>query len=981
MAQSDHPFTHSGRTWTASRPTWILPIALGLATWAASTAVPVLAAPELLYDLVVSGSNLTDAVKNGSVWYMETKGPDFGVAAFDPGANTWMSIDAPPFENGTSKPDVAGGFVFFRGEPIEGDGLMHLYRVDGSGSIELGATSELSAGGPVKEVAGIAIFPFADETNGYELWTTDGTPEGTEMLLDINPTGDSDPAMGVSVGGFHYFSANDGVNGWELWKTNGTPGGTSMVKDIRPGSSSSSLSSFAELGGIVYFAADDGVAGSELWRSDGTLAGTYLVTDIFAGSPSSSPSGLTAIGSWVYFSAYALGSGRELYRSNGTVTEMVADIWAGSEWSSPEGFTEFDNEIYFSADDGVHGKEIWKTNGTLAGTELVFDCDPGTDWSMSSLKAMTAAGVLFFRAGNGSGDSIWRTEGTNATTAPVFTDASFFPDLLFATPNFLYFAGDDGSGIGSEPHRIEVATNTIQLVHDLNTEDGLSPEHLTPYGDDLIGFADHYWFGRDLWKFDLTAPETSLPIDLTGWRDTQAPVGATFAVDGNNVFFSGRRNDTGFEVGAYDGTNVYQLDVIPGPDGSDPREMVVANGHAFFVALTGSGNYGIYTMSAPPTPVLTLLHEFGTEPPRYLTPLGNGVLFAAEDDGGVELWRATTSQAARLIDINPGPGASNPASLTVMNDRVYFSALQPGTGRELWVSNGTPEGTHLVEEIEPGSNGSNPSQLIDGYPFLYLTAGTAAAGVEIYRATEFGIDAADEIVLGPGSADPQELAFAGSRLRFSADDGSGIGREPWSLVGATPTLTQDLNPGAASSNPKDFTSHLGATYFTATNATTGRELYRVAGGAVSVVSDPIAPGAISSLPGDRATVGTRLYFAAENEEFGREIWYVDDAGGPSDVPSVPSLAAEDALRLRTGPNPFGNSLQLGFALPYPAEVQIQLIDAGGRMVEQIALGHRDAGEHRFEWSLEQGAAIPNGILFVRLEAAGETRVRKVLRIK
>ncbi|MEZ4648104.1 MAG: hypothetical protein R3E97_04830 [Candidatus Eisenbacteria bacterium] len=32
-----------------------------------------LAAPELLYDLVVSGSNLTDAVKNGSVWYMETK--------------------------------------------------------------------------------------------------------------------------------------------------------------------------------------------------------------------------------------------------------------------------------------------------------------------------------------------------------------------------------------------------------------------------------------------------------------------------------------------------------------------------------------------------------------------------------------------------------------------------------------------------------------------------------------------------------------------------------------------------------------------------------------------------------------------------------------------------------------------------------------------------------------------------------------------
>jgi ELWxxDGT repeat protein len=61
---------------------------------------------------------------------------------------------------------------------------------------------------------------------------------------------------------FHlYFSADDGVTGWELWRSDGTVEGTQLVKDINPGPGSSHPENLAEVGGILYFAAEDGATG------------------------------------------------------------------------------------------------------------------------------------------------------------------------------------------------------------------------------------------------------------------------------------------------------------------------------------------------------------------------------------------------------------------------------------------------------------------------------------------------------------------------------------------------------------------------------------------------------------------------------------------------------------------------------------------------------------------------------------------------
>ncbi len=125
---------------------------------------------------------------------------------------------------------------------------------------------------------GRVFFRAVDRAIGTELWTSDGTPEGTAPVVDLNPSGGSTPSFMLNVAGTVFFSATDGVSGYELWRSDGTAAGTVRVKDINP-SGDAWPRNLRLMGGTVYFSADDGT-GPELWRSDGTEAGTVRVADL-----------------------------------------------------------------------------------------------------------------------------------------------------------------------------------------------------------------------------------------------------------------------------------------------------------------------------------------------------------------------------------------------------------------------------------------------------------------------------------------------------------------------------------------------------------------------------------------------------------------------------------------------------------------------------------------------------------------------------
>jgi ELWxxDGT repeat protein len=291
---------------------------------------------------------------------------------------------------------------------------------------------------------GTLFFSATDGTaggdHGQELWQSDGSPDGTTMVADINPgTAGSNPFSLTSVDGTLYFDASDGTSGVEPWRSNGgplVPGSTERVDDINPGPGSSfpaldGQGAYVGLNGTVFFRADDGTNGAELWKTTGGLGtpGAQLVADINP-TGDSFPGELTAFNGALYFRALENVHGFELWKTNGGPlgpggTELAADINPGAGSSIPQGFTKWNGKLFFNATGATTGSELWSSGGDQATTSLVSDVNPGA--GNFSPQNITAVGNnLFFWGDDGTnGNELWKAtvEGPAPTPAPAPTTA------------------------------------------------------------------------------------------------------------------------------------------------------------------------------------------------------------------------------------------------------------------------------------------------------------------------------------------------------------------------------------------------------------------------------------------------------------------------------------------------------------------------------------------------------------------------------
>ena len=108
-----------------------------------------------------------------------------------------------------------------------------------------------------------------------------------------------------------------------------------------------------------------------------------------------------------------------------------------------------------------------------------------------------------------------------------------------------------------------------------------------------------------------------------------------------------------------------------------------------------------------------------------------GVLYfaAADPAHGQELWRSDGTAAGtwRVNDIRPGPMGSSPTSLTVFQGRLYFAADDGVRGWEPWSSDGTAAGTRPLADLCPGPCSSLTFGLSSMAPTgdrLFFTAAT-----------------------------------------------------------------------------------------------------------------------------------------------------------------------------------------------------------------------------------------------------------------
>ena len=178
--------------------------------------------------------------------------------------------------------DFSRGFPVFNGA-LYFRGAGGLWRTDGSAAGAVLNEDISTAGGWFNEYLyhGFTVFnnvlyvPAEEMAHGREIWRTNGTAAGTALLKDINTENGgrrSDYVFNefIVFNGALYFQARDNVNGYRIWKTDGTADGTVLVKSF---GSWPPASGFRVLNGALYFLANG------LWKTDGTTAGTVLVKD------------------------------------------------------------------------------------------------------------------------------------------------------------------------------------------------------------------------------------------------------------------------------------------------------------------------------------------------------------------------------------------------------------------------------------------------------------------------------------------------------------------------------------------------------------------------------------------------------------------------------------------------------------------------------------------------------------------------------
>lgn len=791
-------------------------------------------------------------------------------------------------------------------------------------------TSAASSNPSELTVSGNHLY-FASTAGGFgnELWATDGTPQGTALLKDINPgAASSNPSQLTDVGGTLFLTATDASGQTGLWRSDGTAGGT--VELAVPSAVPSNLTAVR---GRLFFAVNDTAGGPELWTSDGTSQGTREVVQ-FSGSPTSVQA-LTDVNGTAFFWDSNLQTAA-LWKSDGTAAGTVrlgaSPGWqpsalgssggavyfpeSGQMWESdgtPTGtrpLTDFPVQVnsstnflsaggwlYFST--AAQPGKLFRTDGTAAGTTVVFDGGP--HGSTPSFLA-TLNGSVFFEEVAGQNVQTWKTDGT-ATGNVLLLSGSYGPSQLTAVGSQLFFILPSPSG---SPLALWVSDGTPQGTMMLKTVD--VPNSVAGFEGKLYLALEDPFPSFNLWVSDGTAAGTTLFDDLApgsaeslyeikesggtlyinvaGYRsfsDLWAVDSASSgAVELNSSiapnWVSGLIPAAGrmfFMISRAPDGLVRYLGVSDGtPAGTHTvgdrfvTDAIAFNGSVLFV--DGSGN--IWSTDGTHTFPVTV----GTPAaPAQLTAVGSLVFFVSGND----LWATDgTFVTANEVGTPSGIGNNVLFDLKALGSTLIFFVRTP-SGLQVWKSDGTSAGTMLVKDLGAVSS---PGQLRTVGDTLFFSLDDGAHGSELWKTdgTSGGTGLVKDINPGAAGSDPSSFGAYNGRLYFSADDGS-HGRELWTSDGTEQgtTLVADINPGPGGSGPSGFTVAGGLLYFNAFSPTSGNELWSSDGttAGTSMVQD-LYPGPGSSNPQQLTDADGTLYFIASDPTHQNALWRLPVGG-------------------------------------------------------------------------------------------------------
>ena len=412
--------------------------------------------------------------------------------------------------------DMNGTLYFAADDYDTGDKLWQTNGMASGTSMVPGFTGS----NPVPLVNADGTLYFAG--NSDNLWKRVGS--NPAVLVKANVTS-NDPSLVCYLNGILYFRGWDSTNGYELWKSDGTPEGTVMVKAIKTGSNSSEVRNLVKLGNTLYFIANaDTTNNGQLWKSDGTEAGTVRVNSAIKNAEN-----LTVVNGKLFFSGDDTSNADALWASDGATTSVLKNDL------SPTKLTAVGTTLFFEGWTSPLGYELWKSDGTVAGTVLVKDINPNGA-SSHPVNLTNVNGTLYFSVWNTwntpSHDQLWKSDGTTAGTVvvkdlpPDYTYTSI--DSLTSVHGILAFSFMDKSYQPTRDDSAELwisdgtAAGTVMVKDIFPGDFGSAPAHLTmantpPNGIDkeaLFFSAIDPIYGRELFILDFTPPTSIITAPL-----------------------------------------------------------------------------------------------------------------------------------------------------------------------------------------------------------------------------------------------------------------------------------------------------------------------------------------------------------------------------------------------------------------------------------------------------------------------------------
>ncbi|MET1256239.1 hypothetical protein [Aliikangiella maris] len=529
---------------------------------------------------------------------------------------------------------------------------------------------------------------FLNMDASYQLWQTDGTPEGTKIvnstrsfnyIYGVQQTADNKNIMHTQEGlmvqsGESYFQLSNQRQLFTTLGNNIVYLENNSLKISDGASAGETVSTLEMPNGLalyagaeqIYFAYDDSVIGVEPWVSDGTQTGTVNLADINKNPNSSSSPNLSVVyQGQVYFTASDGKYPQSLWRTDGTDNGTVR--------VTPDGVTDVrlltvsNGRLFFVAENEEFGREIWVSDGTQENTHLFYDFSNGSANSSISIMQDIQGELYFSRNKSGVLMKTCGTVDSIEVVSPVVPTGPLYPvgDLIY----FSAYSGSDRrvAAIPSNGHELWVTDGTLKgtrVIKDINPDgDSVSANLIAAaLGNNLYYVANDGVNGDELWKTDGTEEGTQMVIDLNATENGLDDRDSKLFTWNNQLFMTAFNEFGEFELWKSDGTTegTLQLTNYGENDELFLQDYAIYNDELYFSAYTETSGTAVWKMDAINNG-LTLLKAFNlngyVDMPRGFYVF-NDILFFQADDGehGMELWKTDGSEAGTQLvkDINIG---------------------------------------------------------------------------------------------------------------------------------------------------------------------------------------------------------------------------------------------------------------------------------------------------------------------------------------